>query len=165
MQIFLPIFEALNKARVRYVVAGGLATVLHGYQRLTGDIDLILDLEDYNARKALTVLDTLKFKPRAPVAILDFAEAEKRNSWIKEKGLPVFSLHATSGIPIEIDLFVEPPMPFDDIAATVSLIAVQGIDIPILSIDHLIQLKRIAGRPQDLEDIRALEIIRNAQQR
>jgi hypothetical protein len=44
MAIFAPLFDALNKANIRYVVVGGLATVLHGYVRLTVDIDLAVDL-------------------------------------------------------------------------------------------------------------------------
>jgi len=42
--IFAPVFEALNGARVRYVVVGGVAVVLHGHARLTTDLDLVVDL-------------------------------------------------------------------------------------------------------------------------
>lgn len=45
MSLYVPVFEALNDMQVRYVVVGGLATVLHGYARLTADIDLMVDLE------------------------------------------------------------------------------------------------------------------------
>ena len=44
MAIFAPFFDALNRANLRYVVVGGLATVLHGYTRLTVDSDLMVDL-------------------------------------------------------------------------------------------------------------------------
>ena len=33
------IVEALNAAKVRYLVAGGLAVVAHGYLRFTNDLD------------------------------------------------------------------------------------------------------------------------------
>jgi len=39
------IVDALNAAGVRYLIAGGLAVVAHGYVRFTADVDLILDLE------------------------------------------------------------------------------------------------------------------------
>jgi hypothetical protein len=42
--LFRPVFEALDAARVRYVVVGGLAVVLHGHARLTADLDLMIDL-------------------------------------------------------------------------------------------------------------------------
>lgn len=44
MSLYLPPFKALNDANVKYVVVGGVATVLHGYARLTMDVDLITDL-------------------------------------------------------------------------------------------------------------------------
>ncbi len=34
MSLYVPVFEALNDMQVRYVVVGGLATVLHGYARM-----------------------------------------------------------------------------------------------------------------------------------
>jgi hypothetical protein len=48
--LFEPIFEALNSVQVRYIVVGGVATVLHGFARLTADLDLIVDLDDIRSR-------------------------------------------------------------------------------------------------------------------
>ena len=42
MLLYEPLFHALNASGARYVVVGGVATVLHGYARLTADIDLII---------------------------------------------------------------------------------------------------------------------------
>jgi len=42
MSLYLSLFKFLNDAKVQYVVVGGLATVLHGYARLTADIDLMI---------------------------------------------------------------------------------------------------------------------------
>ena len=44
MALFEPVFRALNDTGARYVVVGGLATVLHGYARFTADADLVVDL-------------------------------------------------------------------------------------------------------------------------
>ncbi len=46
MSIYQPLFRALNESEVRYVVVGGVATVLHGYARFTADIDLIVARRD-----------------------------------------------------------------------------------------------------------------------
>ena len=51
VSLFEPIFEALNRAQVRYVVVGGFATVLHGHARLTADIDLVIDLSPDTSRR------------------------------------------------------------------------------------------------------------------
>ena len=50
------IVRVLNAASVRYLIAGGLAVVAHGYLRFTADVDLILDLDEDNTRRALAAL-------------------------------------------------------------------------------------------------------------
>ena len=44
---------------VRYLVAGGLAVVAHGYLRFTADVDLIVDLEPANVTRAVAALESL----------------------------------------------------------------------------------------------------------
>ena len=60
--LYEPPFRALNASGTRYVVVGGVATVLHGYARLTADIDLIVDLEESAA--AMRALAGLGLRPR-----------------------------------------------------------------------------------------------------
>ena len=45
MAIFEAIFAALDACGGRYVVVGGVATVLHGHARLTADVDIVVDLD------------------------------------------------------------------------------------------------------------------------
>ncbi len=153
----LHIFGALNEAGARYLVVGGVAVVLHGYPRFTADLDLIVALEPENAKRALSALERIGFRPRAPVAISAFADAAQRKLWIDEKGLTVFSLWNPATPLTEVDLFVTEPFPFDDAFARAYVAEVDGVQIYVASIDDLIALKRTAGRPKDLEDIRVLQ--------
>ena len=41
-QELLKVVETLNLASVPYALCGGMAVVLHGYPRLTRDIDLLI---------------------------------------------------------------------------------------------------------------------------
>jgi tRNA nucleotidyltransferase/poly(A) polymerase len=59
MSLFEPIFAALENGAVRYVIVGGMATVLHGYARLTADVDIIVDQTPDEARKAIRALAAL----------------------------------------------------------------------------------------------------------
>ena len=159
MSIYIPIFKSLNQANVRYVVVGGLATVLHGYGRLTADIDLITDLDHDEAEKTIRVLTDMGLKPRAPVAALDFADADIRKRWIEKKNMQVFSLWKPDDALISVDLFVEHLLDFEEIWSHAEAVDIGGEIIRIASIPDLIQLKRISDRPQDREDIRQLEQI------
>lgn len=162
MALFEPIFAALNHANVRYVLVGGLATVLHGYARLTADVDLILDLEPAAARQGMATLTGLGFRPRAPVAADDFADPSTRASWIHEKGMRVFSLWDPARPMCEVDVFVEHPVPFDGLFERAEYVPLTTTTVRVASIPDLVTMKRIAGRPQDLQDVAALEAILRA---
>lgn len=148
------IVKALNDASVRYLIAGGLAVVAHGYLRFTADVDLILDLDQGNARRALAALAGLGYRPRAPVAIDDFADPQLRARWTAEKGLTVFSLHSTEHSATEVDLFVEAPLDFERAYnAALRLEVAENLLATFVGYDDLLALKAAAGRPQDLVDM------------
>ena len=153
------IFQALEQAGARYLTVGGVAVVLHGTPRFTADLDLVLDLESENLGRALTALGSLGYRPRAPVPLDDFADPIKRREWIATKGLTVLSLWSPKYPATELDLFVEEPFPFGD-AYERAVHADLGIATAIVvSKADLIEMKRQAGRPKDLEDIRMLSIV------
>lgn len=155
-----PVLDLLNRENVRYIVVGGLAVVLHGHVRLTRDVDLIVDLEPNEAKRALAVLTSAGFRPRAPVDASDFADSVKRESWIREKNMTVFSLFDPSNPFLEIDLFVSHPIDFEDLWARSQIMSLGKTEVRVASIDDLIGLKRLSGRPQDLADIKVLEEIK-----
>ncbi len=165
VSLFEPLFDALNRAHVRYVVVGGFATILHGHARLTADIDLVIDLSPAEARKALETLKRLGFRPRIPVDPLLFADPQIRRQWIEERGMRVFSLRDPANPMREVDLFVEHPIDFDELWSRSEVIQLTHTVVRIASIPDLIALKRLAGRPQDLADIEALEAILRRRER
>lgn len=153
------IFRALDDHGVRYVIVGGLATVLHGHARLTADVDLVVDLSDGEAIKAVAALSSLGMVPRAPVEPRDFADPAARRRWIDEKGMRVFSLWDPRAPLREVDLFVESPIAFEDLWARSVEVTLQNRAVRIASIPDLIEMKRLAGRAKDIEDIAALSAI------
>ncbi len=153
---FGAIFEALAGANVRYLVVGGVAVVLHGHTRFTSDVDLVVELESANVRRAMEALVTLGYRPRAPVPALDFADAGKRRAWIDEKNLTVFSLWSPARPATEIDVFVEEPFDFAEAHARAIHVDLDGVPVSAASIDDLVALKRRVARPKDLDDIAEL---------
>jgi hypothetical protein len=159
VRIFDPLFAALNRERIRYVVVGGLATVLHGHARLTLDVDLVVDLEPAEARKAINALSELGLQPRAPVRAVDFADPKIREAWIRDKNMTVFSLWNPSEPMLVVDLFVESPIPFEQLWSRAEAVQIRGESVRIASIPDLIRMKEASGRPQDRADIEALREI------
>lgn len=154
------VLVALNDAHVRYLVVGGVAVVLHGRLRTTADLDLWLDLTPENLARAVTALATLGYRPRAPVRFEDFADPVARRTWVEEKGLLVFSLwHEES--PLEVDLFVHEPFDFESAHARGLLVPLESTEARIIGLEDLLAMKRRAARPQDLDDVQALEGLRD----
>lgn len=151
------VYRALAAASVRYVVVGGTAVVLQGHARLTVDLDLMVDLSQDQLSAAIGALTGLGLLPRLPVDAQSFADPETRRSWVEGRNLLVFSLFDPSSPRREVDLFATEPLPFDQVYADASTFSIAGVGVRVASRRHLIAMKRLAGRPRDLDDIAVLE--------
>jgi hypothetical protein len=158
---FLSLFNALNLGGIRYVLVGGLAAVLHGVDRVTADVDLAIDLAPEGAADCIRLLLQVGLRPMLPVDPTQFADPTARAAWMRERGMQVFSFWDPTHTRPSVDLFVENPIPFEELWGAAQLVRLDGVDIRVASIEHLIRLKHLAGRPQDLSDIERLrEILR-----
>lgn len=149
-------------ADVRYVIVGGLAVAAHGHGRLTVDLDLVLQLTPDNIRRAMAVLVSLGYRPAMPVQPELFADAAIRESWIRDKGMVVFQMVSGIHRDTPVDLFVTEPFDFDaEYASALIAPLAPGVALRCASLETLIRMKRQAGRPKDLEDVRQLELLRD----
>lgn len=161
MTLYEPVFAALDAARVRFVVVGGVAVVLHGHPRLTADLDLVIDLAADPAIRAIDALTALGLEPRLPVDPRSFADPHVRRRWVEERNLTVFTLLGVTEPLLEVDVFAEAPIPFESLWEEAMIVQLAGQPVRVASVDHLIAMKKVAGRPQDLADVAALEALRD----
>ena len=151
------IVEALNRAGARYLIAGGLAVVAHGHVRFTADVDVVLDPERGNLERALKALAGLGYRPRAPVELIEFADAAKRAAWARDKGMTVFSLFSPEHPATEVDLFLDAPIDFAAAYMKARREEVApGVAATFVGYDDLVAMKTASGRPMDLQDVREL---------
>jgi hypothetical protein len=148
------VIRVLKKHAVPFAVAGGYAVALHGATRGTVDIDIVIRIrkEDFVAAEA--ALKGIGLMPRLPVTAEEVFQFRKE--YIKKRNLVAWS-------------FVNPDRPIEivDILLTEDLskrkaviLRAGGLEIPVLALEDLIAMKTKSGRPQDLEDVRALKAIR-----
>ncbi len=160
------LFGALERAGARYLVAGGLAVLAHGFVRVTLDVDLVLDVEPPHPRPALDAFRELGLRPLVPVELEEFADAEKRKVWVRDKRARVFQLWSERHTTLRVDLFLEQPFEFDAAYERRHRAGIsRGLEISFVALDDLLAMKRAAARPQDLADVDRLEKIRSAQRR
>src|SRR5688572_24413812 len=107
------ILANLHAGNVRYLVAGGLAVVAHGYVRYTADIDLILAMDNPNLINAVEILERFGYYPLAPVKLRDLADEAKRRDWIEGKNAMVLNLVGPKTNDVRVDIFLQHPFDFE----------------------------------------------------
>jgi hypothetical protein len=154
---YLDLFGALALRDVRYVVVGGLALNLHGVERATMDVDLVVALDPPNLGAAIGAFEALGLVPVAPVSLDEARDPATLRRWHRERNMVAFGLRPKQGAGPTVDCLVDPPVPFTRLLANAVTKSIGECLVPVAGIDDLIALKRAAGREIDLADVDALE--------
>lgn len=155
------VLSALNAAQVDYLIVGGLAVNVHGFVRLTRDVDIVMRLRPEMATRGLAALLAIGYRLAIPERPEGFADPAVRARWREEKGMIVLKLWSDEHQRTPVDLFVYEPFPFDEEfgrACTTELFP--GVPARVVALDTLLTMKRAVGRPQDLIDAEELERLR-----
>jgi hypothetical protein len=153
------LINMLAEAEVEFVLVGGLAVALHGYQRVTMDVDVVLAMDSDNLHKFLSVAKASDLRPTIPVDLGALANPELMEQWYQEKGMLAFSLRGPEAMATVMDILVRPVVSFADLRRDATMVKVGLINIPVASIEHLIVMKTGTGRSKDLIDIEELRKI------
>jgi len=153
---YLDLFAALQDHDVDYVLVGGLALNIHGVERATMDIDLMLALDEDNLARFVVVARWLGLKPMLPLPIDELLQPEKRRDWVEKRHMMAFALHADQPAAPTVDVLIAPPIPFSEIFAGRLVKQVGRTAISLASIDDMIRLKEMTGRQRDAADAGAL---------
>jgi hypothetical protein len=157
---FETIVRALNAAKVRYLVAGGLAVNAHGYARFTNDVDLVVRLTEKDILAAFKVFGKLGYQPAVPITAEEFADPKNRQRLIKTKKMTVLQLWSDKHRETPVDIFVTEPFDFAKEEA-IALVEDLSPKLPVrfVSFRTLIKLKTKANREEDRIDIKNLKAI------
>lgn len=135
----------LDTLEVRWALIGGLAISIRSVPRFTKDLDFAIAVADDS--EAEGVVHRLCGRGYQPVEVLE-QEYVKRLSGVRlersESDVIVDLLFASSGIENEV------------VASATRLEVLPRLSAPVATIGHLIALKTLAGRNQDLTDLGTL---------
>jgi hypothetical protein len=133
----------LDSNEVDHLLVGGFAVSLHGYPRATGDMAVWIAVHPENARKLVRTLHEFGFTSEDIVPEL-FME-EDRIVRLGEPPLRVELLTSISGVT------------FAEAFADRILAQIDGLQVNVISRQHLRQNKRASGRTKDLSDLEELD--------
>ncbi len=139
---FKEFLSLLNANEVRYLLIGGYAVGYHGYPRATGDMDIWLYVHPDNAKRVVTALRQFGFS----------TPELSENLFLQEKSL------VRMGMPplkIELTTFIDGVL-FDECYANRVVDFLDGIEVSLISLEHLKVNKKASGRFKDLNDLEHL---------
>ncbi len=140
---------------------GGIAVNLYGIPRMTYDIDILLYLEESNAKRFVEQMIQWDFKPKIPVKPMDIIDVNKRNDWIKNKNMKAFCFFNPDWAISEIDIMIDSPINYEEAITRAKFVTINGIEVSIISIDNLITMKQVSMPDQDISDIEYLKRIKD----
>lgn len=142
VQEFERIVDALVRGGIEHAVCGGLAVAIHGHPRATRDIDLLLLESDLQA--ALDAVGKSGYILEGGLLRFGIGTADERH---------VFRVSRASGPDLmTLDLLLIRD-PNDPLWTSRERARWRDRDLVVVSRAGLLEMKRRAGRPQDLADI------------
>ena len=159
------IFRALNLAKVRYLVVGGVAAIYHGVPRTTLDVDLAVRLEEGNLRRLAAAMKRIDFSTKVPADVTDLADSRKRRAWTQRKGMKVFSYIERKPPFRLVDVMVRPLQKFGRLYRQRAVVNYQGVSVPLIPVADLIRMKTGTGRLRDQEDVEYLRFAHRVRSR
>ena len=153
---FATLLRTLVGAGVRFIIVGGAAATAHGSARLTQDLDIVYDRSPANLERLVQALTPHQPYLRGAPPGLPF----RFDVETLRRGLN-FRLTSKLG---DIDLLGEITAGggYANLEPHAFSIELFGVRCSCLGLDKLIEVKRAAGRPKDLEVIAELVAIRAA---
>jgi predicted nucleotidyltransferase len=133
----------LEAEGISYALIGGIAVSLRGQPRTTADVDLVIAA---NVPRVLQLLGQLSRSPFRPL----FDDVEE----VVQRALILPLRHAKTGIKVDVAIGLSG---FERQAIErAESITVGGGVVCVATAEDLILMKLLAGRPQDMEDVRGI---------
>lgn len=151
MSFLAKVCRALKDANVRYAVVGGYAVALHGAVRGTVDVDLAIDWTLDALTRAEQALGELGLVSRLPLTARDVYHY--RDEYVANRNLIAWNFYNPDDVSEQVDIIVT----YDLRGRKLKRFALADGPVSVLALEELLEMKRSTDRPQDLEDVKALE--------
>jgi hypothetical protein len=137
---------AMVEAGARFVVVGGFAVIANRFVRATEDVDLLVPDDLDNDRRvlvALRQLDAVRHRDEMPL---------RDEHLLGQTHLRTIT---RAGV-IDVMRGGLPPLDFETVASEAMIANYDGLEFPVAGLASIVGFKRLAGRPQDRQDLERL---------
>jgi hypothetical protein len=145
----LRFWKALFEHKVEYIMVGGYATNLHGFQRYTGDMDIWIKDSRENRLKMRKAFSDANMGDYDMLERIQFVPG--RSDFRLNNGLRLDIMTTMKGLE---------GFSFEECITMATIATIENIEIPFLHLNHLIANKKAVNRPKDQIDVIELEKIK-----
>lgn len=145
--------QGLRANEVKFVVVGGLAATAHGSRRVTDDVDICYDPGKANVTRLAKLLGQWDAYPRGIDRGLPFFMDERQF-----RTTPIMTLTTREGF-IDVLNIVKGVGEYSKCRRRSAEVEAFGIRFRVLDLPALIDAKRAAGRPKDIDQLPELEAL------
>lgn len=146
------LLERLLKHEIDFVLAGGLASVVHGSPVVTYDLDICLAINDVQIKKLREALKDLsprhRMNPNFKPSFLEYPE--------KLEGINNIYLETDLGV-LDVLSELRPIGGFERIKEKAITISLYGYSCQVIALEDLIRIKEMMTRPKDKEALLHLQ--------
>jgi len=140
------VIECLERDKIKYAICGGIAVIIHGYPRLTRDIDILVLSED--REKVEESVKDAGYILKSGVIPFDIGKKTERR---------IFRISKIEGEEfLTLDFIMVSPL-LQKAWQTRENRLLENKNIVVVSREGLVFMKRMANRPQDIADLANLE--------
>ncbi len=145
----LHFWKCLANHNVKYIMIGGFATRFHGFNRSTEDLDIWLEDTTANRRQLRKAFVEIGYGDVPQLETMEF--------------IPGWTNFYIAGVELDVMTNMKglENLTFEECLQQASIAELDGVKIPFLHINQLIQNKRTVNRPKDQIDVIELERIRD----
>ena len=138
---FAEFIQCLNNANVKYLLIGGYATIIHGYSRTTGDLDIWVERTSTNYKKIQKAFESFS------MPVFDMTE----DKFLTDDKIDVFTYGRP---PVSIDIINRiKGIDFETAWKNKEIKNIDSIPVNLISLKDLITAKKAVSRPKDIDDI------------
>jgi hypothetical protein len=148
-ETLLEFWKSLNSNKVLYIMVGGFAVNMHGFNRVTKDADI-------------WIKDTLENRQNFGKVMAQFGYEDDK-LWQRIQFIPGWT-DFPIGNSIIIDVMIKmkglEAVEYDEAYRLAKIAEIIDLKVPFLDINHLIANKKAVNRPKDQIDVIELEKIK-----
>ena len=156
---YTDVILALEASGCPYLIIGGVAVVMHGSNRFTPDVNILIDFSSSLFGQAVRLLESIGLRYASTGPMPDVRDPAVRQS-LCGTGEVLLRFEDPSMPNFSVDMLLADIGDFEDLFTRRSRFSLESGHVSVVGLDDLLEMKRELNRMQDQVDVGQLEFLK-----